>query len=468
MFTRLYESAMGQLTDAPLAEHFGWSMFRVFSAFLLACVTAIPIGIAMGVSRIARGIFDPPIEFYRPLPPLAYLPLIVIWFGIDELSKVLLIYLACFAPLAMSARAGVRSVSQEQIHAALLDGRVEVAGDLARVIPAAMPEILTSMRIAIGFGWTTLVAAEMVAATHGLGQMVLNASNFLRTDIVIMGIIVIGAIAYLFDLLMRYVERARRAVEGQGLKGRSCGLARASAAGLESVGRRAAARRDMGASQARRGLGSRIEPHEPEATTMGTRGNLTTCALAALAALFAHTVAAQGTIVTCESQNYQNAECPIAGGPVAIIRQLSTPPGDCIEGQTWGFNGYNNTIWVTGGCRAEFRTGYGGGVRTAPSSAGDDSGGLRIAGLSQRGVPGRRRPRGDHPPTEHAARRLHRRPDLGIQQLQQHDLGYRWVPAEFRTGYGGAPHARPPCRRRRWSANRRTIATRNARSPAAP
>jgi taurine transport system permease protein len=204
---RLYESAMGQSADAPLATNFGWSMFRVFSAFLLACVTAIPIGIGMGVSRIVRGIFDPPIEFYRPLPPLAYLPLIVIWFGIDELSKILLIYLACFAPMAMSAQAGVRSVSQEQIHAALSMGASRWQVIRHVVIPAAMPEILTSMRIAIGFGWTTLVAAEMVAATHGLGQMVLNASNFLRTDIVIMGIIVIGAVAYLFDLLMRYVER---------------------------------------------------------------------------------------------------------------------------------------------------------------------------------------------------------------------------------------------------------------------
>ena len=204
---RLYESAMGQSADAPLAVNFGWSMFRVFSAFLLACVTAIPVGIGMGVSRIVRGIFDPPIEFYRPLPPLAYLPLIVIWFGIDELSKILLIYLACFAPMAMSAQAGVRSVSQEQIHAALSMGASRWQVIRHVVIPAAMPEILTSMRIAIGFGWTTLVAAEMVAATHGLGQMVLNASNFLRTDIVIMGIIVIGAIAYLFDLLMRYVER---------------------------------------------------------------------------------------------------------------------------------------------------------------------------------------------------------------------------------------------------------------------
>jgi taurine transport system permease protein len=207
VLARLYESAMGQSADAPLATNFGWSMFRVFSAFLLACVTAIPIGIGMGVSRIVRGIFDPPIEFYRPLPPLAYLPLIVIWFGIDELSKILLIYLACFAPMAMSAQAGVRSVSQEQIHAALSMGASRWQVIRHVVIPAAMPEILTSMRIAIGFGWTTLVAAEMVAATHGLGQMVLNASNFLRTDIVIMGIIVIGAVAYLFDLLMRYVER---------------------------------------------------------------------------------------------------------------------------------------------------------------------------------------------------------------------------------------------------------------------
>ena len=207
VFQRLYESMRGDLTDAPLATNFGWSMFRVFSAFLLACATAIPIGIAMGVSRVARGIFDPPIEFYRPLPPLAYLPLIVIWFGIDELSKVLLIYLACFAPLAMSSRAGVRSVSQEQIHAAYSMGASQWQVIRHVIIPGAMPEILTAMRISIGFGWTTLVAAEMVAATHGLGQMVLNASNFLRTDIVVMGIVVIGVIAYLFDLLMRYIER---------------------------------------------------------------------------------------------------------------------------------------------------------------------------------------------------------------------------------------------------------------------
>jgi taurine transport system permease protein len=191
----------------PLIEHFWWSLVRVFAAFVLAVVTAIPVGIAMGVSRIARGIFDPPIEFYRPLPPLAYLPLIVIWFGIEEKAKIILIYLACFAPLAMAARAGVRGVMIEQINAAYSMGASKWQVIRHVVIPAAMPEIFTGMRIAIGFGWTTLVAAEMVAATVGLGQMVLNASNFLRTDVVIMGIVVIGAVAYLFDLLMRYVER---------------------------------------------------------------------------------------------------------------------------------------------------------------------------------------------------------------------------------------------------------------------
>src|SRR5205823_4016026 len=97
---------------------------------------------------------------------------------------------------------------------------------------------------------------------------------------------------------------------------------------------------------------------EPEATTVDIGGNLTKCALAALAALFAGTAAGQAAIVICESQNYRNAECAVGGGPVVLIRQLSTPPGDCIEGRTWGFNGYNNTIWVTNGCRAEFRVGY--------------------------------------------------------------------------------------------------------------
>ena len=138
---------------------------------------------------------------------MAYLPLIIIWFGIDETPKVLLIYLACFAPLALAARSGMKSAAPEQINAAYSMGASYSQVIRFVILPAAMPEILVGMRIAIGFGWTTLVAAEMVAANVGLGQMVLNASNFLRTDIVIMGIIVIGVVAYVFDIFMRWVER---------------------------------------------------------------------------------------------------------------------------------------------------------------------------------------------------------------------------------------------------------------------
>ena len=207
VFQQFVDYLTGAANDKPLWQHFVASMFRVFSAFALACVTAIPIGIAMGMSRVMRGIFDPPLEFYRPLPPLAYLPLIIIWFGIDELPKVLLIFLSCFAPLALAARSGMRSASQEQINAAYSMGASYWQVIRHVILPSALPDILIGMRIAIGFGWTTLVAAEMVAANVGLGQMVLNASNFLRTDIVIMGIIVIGVVAYMFDLLMRWVEQ---------------------------------------------------------------------------------------------------------------------------------------------------------------------------------------------------------------------------------------------------------------------
>ena len=194
-------------TGDSFVVHLLTSTFRVFGAFLLACAVGIPLGLAMGMSATVRGIVDPPIEFYRPIPPLAYLPLMIIWFGIGETSKILLIFLSVFAPVALGARAGVKSAAIEQIHAAYSFGATRWQVIAHVILPSAMPEILTAMRIGIGFGWTTLVAAEMVAATRGLGYMVLSASQFLQTSTVIMGIIVIAAIAYAFDLLMRFVER---------------------------------------------------------------------------------------------------------------------------------------------------------------------------------------------------------------------------------------------------------------------
>ncbi|MBP2301866.1 ABC transporter permease subunit [Azospirillum picis] len=201
------DAADGRIDGAPLTEHVLMSLLRVVGAFLLAALIGIPVGLATGLSPSLRAALDPFIEFYRPLPPLAYLPLVIIWFGIGETSKVLLIFLACFAPVALAARAGVSAAAADQVNAARALGASRTQVVLHVVLPAALPDILVGLRIGMGVGWTTLVAAEMVAASTGIGQMVLNASNFLRTDIVLMGIFVIGFFAAIFEFGMRWLER---------------------------------------------------------------------------------------------------------------------------------------------------------------------------------------------------------------------------------------------------------------------
>ena len=207
IFNKFIQVSTEGFSDKTLFEHTWISVLRVFGALILACATAIPVGLAMGMSRVMRGIFDPPIEFYRPVPPLAYLPLMIVWFGIGELAKVLLIFLSIFAPVAIGTRSGVRSAAIEQVHAAYSLGATPWQVLTQVILPAALPEIITAVRIGMGVGWTTLVAAEMVAATSGIGFMVLSASQFLQTSTVIMGIFIIAAIAYAFDMLMRFLER---------------------------------------------------------------------------------------------------------------------------------------------------------------------------------------------------------------------------------------------------------------------
>jgi taurine transport system permease protein len=193
--------------DATLWQHLGSSLGRIGLALLAAVLTAIPLGVAMGRNRIARGIFDPIIEFYRPVPPLAYLPLIVIWCGIGELSKVLLIYLAIFAPIAIATANGVRNVDPAKLRAARCLGASRTQLIRHVILPSALPDILTGLRIGLGVGWSTLVAAELIAATQGLGFMVQSAAQFLVTDVVILGILLIAVIAFGMELGLRALQR---------------------------------------------------------------------------------------------------------------------------------------------------------------------------------------------------------------------------------------------------------------------
>jgi taurine transport system permease protein len=193
--------------ESTLWQHLGASLGRIGLGLLLAVLTAIPVGIAIGRNRVAQGILDPLIEFYRPIPPLAYLPLIVIWCGIGELSKVLLIYLAIFAPIAIATATGVRTVDPAKLRAAQSLGASR--GQLIRhvILPSALPDILTGVRIGLGVGWSTLVAAELIAATSGLGFMVQSAAQFLVTDVVILGILVIAVIAFALEMSLRALQR---------------------------------------------------------------------------------------------------------------------------------------------------------------------------------------------------------------------------------------------------------------------
>ncbi|MER9937015.1 ABC transporter permease subunit [Mesorhizobium sp. M0088] len=193
--------------DATLLQHAVASLWRVFAALVAALAIGVPVGLAIGISTIGRGIFDPLLEFLRPIPPLAYLPLVIIWFGIGEPSKILVIAIAMLAPVALSTASGVRGVSQERINAARSLGATQRQVVRHVILPSALPSILTGLRIALGAGWSTLVAAELVAATRGLGFMIQSAAQFLVTDVVVMGILVIAAIAFVLEFTLRRIER---------------------------------------------------------------------------------------------------------------------------------------------------------------------------------------------------------------------------------------------------------------------
>ena len=192
---------------STLFGHLGASFFRLFSAFFLAIATAVPLGLLSGYNKKVRAAFDPIIEFYRPLPPLAYYTLLVLWLGIGNGSKITLLYLACFAPIYIACVAAVTKVPANYVNAAATLGANKKQIFMKVIFPYCLPDMFTGIRTAMGVGYSTLVAAEMVAAVSGIGWMVLDASNWLRSDIIFAGIIVMGVTGILIDAILRFIER---------------------------------------------------------------------------------------------------------------------------------------------------------------------------------------------------------------------------------------------------------------------
>lgn len=216
VWARLAEIANTGFRNSTLAEHLGFSLFRVTVGFLLGSLIGIPLGYAMGLSAWFRGWFDPIVEFMRPVPPLALIPLVIIWAGIGEVGKIILLFLAALWIMAIAARSGVSGVRISKVHAAYSLGATKWQIMRHVIIPNSLPDIFTGARVAMGVCWGTVVAAELVAAEKGAGMMIMVASKFQSTDIVIMGIILIGVIGFGIDMLMRWAERIMVPWKGKG------------------------------------------------------------------------------------------------------------------------------------------------------------------------------------------------------------------------------------------------------------
>jgi taurine transport system permease protein len=190
-----------------LHEHIAASLARILVGYLSACVIGIPLGLMMGLSTRVKAVFDPIVEFYRPLPPLALYTLLVMWLGIGDTSKVALLFLAALPPLSISAMQAARAIDVGHLRAAQMLGATQAQLFRHVFLPSCLPGICTGMRISLGFTYTVLVASEIVAATAGMGWMIWDASKFLLSDVVIMGLFVLGLTGLVLDWFIRQLER---------------------------------------------------------------------------------------------------------------------------------------------------------------------------------------------------------------------------------------------------------------------
>jgi taurine transport system permease protein len=190
-----------------LFMHLGASFRRLFGAMGIAILTSIPLGLLSGYSNKVKSIVDSIVEFYRPLPPLAYYTLLILWFGIDDTSKIILLFLAGFAPIYIACVSAVTKINEDYILSAKSLGADRKKVFFKIVLPACLPEIFTGIRTAMGVAYTTLVSAEMVAATSGIGWMVIDASNYLKSDVIFVGILIMGLTGIIIDFGLRYLEK---------------------------------------------------------------------------------------------------------------------------------------------------------------------------------------------------------------------------------------------------------------------
>jgi NitT/TauT family transport system permease protein len=198
------------IVDGTLWEHIVSSLLRVGAGFLLAVVVAVPLGLLMGRVAGAYITLNPIFQMLRPISPIAWIPLAILWFGVGNASPIFLIFIASVFPMIVQTAAGVHTIEQRYLLAAENFGAGRSKLFLQVIVPAVLPEIIVGMRIGLGVAWLVVVAAEMIALRSGLGYMIMdsrNAGN--RYDLVVAGMIIIGIIGLMLDGTMRLLERLK-------------------------------------------------------------------------------------------------------------------------------------------------------------------------------------------------------------------------------------------------------------------
>ncbi len=184
------------------------SLYRVTWGYLSAVVLGVPLGLLLGSSRRLRIAFNPYLQILRPISPLAWIPISILWFGVGDVSAIFIIFVASFLPITVSAMNAVANVSQVHIDVARNMGLSTRAMLLRVLLPSALPQLIVGLRIALGIAWLVVVAAEMIAVNSGLGFLIIDARNAgNRYDVVVAGMMTIGALGLLLDQGMRRIDR---------------------------------------------------------------------------------------------------------------------------------------------------------------------------------------------------------------------------------------------------------------------
>lgn len=195
------------IQNGLLLKYIVASLFRVSSGFLLALVVGIPFGLVLGWFGRAFFAFNPVIQVLRPISPIAWIPVAILWFGVSDLAPVFLIFLASLFPITTAAIAAVQNIQLVYLRAARNFGVKGLALFKQIVFPAALPQIITGVRLALGVAWLVVVAAEMIAVNSGLGYLIIDARNAgKRYDLVVAGMVLIGLIGLVLDFLVRRLQ----------------------------------------------------------------------------------------------------------------------------------------------------------------------------------------------------------------------------------------------------------------------